>query len=179
MKDDFGALLVSSLMKPSSSIVAAISFSSALLFWIFKPDENVPLLYVVIIIFFALISITTLFEATRISFSSNEIELPRIIDSKRDQAGNILCVLEPSILFSHGIVVSFYYINGNFEIYIGSGQVILIQRDGKIQVILDIPIQGYNEILEGFGNNNENIKKDIYIKPNVNIDTLNRRLRGE
>jgi hypothetical protein len=72
--------------------------------------------------------------------------------------------------------VSFYYIDGNFEVRIGIGQVILIQRDGKVQVLLDIPSQGYEEILDGFGNNNENIKKKIYIKPNMNIDML---VKGE
>jgi len=177
MKETFGELLLSSFIQVSGPLVSSISFFCAILFWVFLPNKSISLVYVVIIGLGAFIFILTLVRATYTSFNLSRIELPRIIDSKRDRiTGNILCVLEPSILFSQGILVSFYYIDGNFEVRIGIGQVILIQRDGKVQVLLDIPSQGYEEILDGFGNNNENIKKKIYIKPNMNIDML---VKGE
>ena len=164
-------------MQVNGPIVSGLSIFSSFLFWIFLPTKSVSLVYVVIIGWTAAIVILTLGQATYKSFKDSEIELPRIIDSKRDRkTGNIVCVLEPSILFSQGIMVSFYYADGNFEVHIGIGQVILIQRDGKIQVLLNIPTQGYEEILEGFGNNNESIKRKIYIKPTMNIDML---VKGE
>ena len=122
-----------------------------------------------------MIILLTLAEATYESFKSREIELPRILNSRRDQkTGYIMCVLEQSNLFSQGILVSFYYIDNGFEILIGTGQVILIQRDGKIQVLLDRPMQGQEKLMEEFEINSEDIKNKVYIKPTMNIDMLQR-----
>ncbi len=170
-------MLWSSFMQVQGPIVTGISVICTFLFFILKPTESISLVYVVIIVCAAIIIILTLGQATYKNFEATKIELPRIIESRKDPAtGEILCVLEPSILFSQGIMVSFYHVDGSFEVHIGIGQVILIQRDGKVQVLLNIPMQGHEEILEGLGNNNERIKKSIYIKPNMNYDMM---VRGE
>jgi hypothetical protein len=169
MKESYRSLVWSSFKQVNGPIASALSIPSAILVWIYLPTQNVPLSYIVIFGYFVIIIIYTLIETTHKLFEANKVELPRIINSKRDQTmGNIICVLEPSNLFSQGILVSFYYVSDDeFEICIGTGKVILIHRDGKVQVSLERPTSGYEEILEGFGNNNENIKKRIYIKPNI------------
>lgn len=173
MKETFGALLFSSFRQVFGPIVSIISILIAFLFWIFAPDKSISLIYVVIIGLIVFIFILTLVQTTYTSFKLSKTDLPHIIESKKDlRTSQILCVLEPSILFSQGIIVSFYYIDGSFEVNIGIGQVILIQRDGKIQVLMSIPIQGYDKILDGLGNNNESIKKSIYIKPNMDYDMM-------
>jgi len=174
MKETFGSLLWSSFRQIYGPIVSVLSVFFAMLFWVFLPITSTPLIYLVIIGLITFIIILTLGQATYTSFKTSQKELPRVINSKTDQkTGNIICVLEPSILFSQGIAVTFYYVSDDeFEIRIGIGQVILIQRNGKIQVLLDRPISGQEAILEGLGNNNDIIKNRIYIKPSMNIDML-------
>lgn len=176
MKESYKTLLWSSFKQVYGPIVSVLSIPFAVLIWVYLPTQKVPLSYLVILGYIITIVILTLAEATYKSFEANKIELPRIINSRKDQmTGYITCILEPSSLFSQGILVSFYHIDSDdFEILIGVGQVILIQRDGKVQVSLNLPTLGQEEILEEFGHNDENIKNKIYVKPTMNTDMLQR-----
>jgi hypothetical protein len=176
MKETFGALLWSSFKQVYGPAATVLSIPSAIVVWIFLPTQNVPLAYIVILGYFMIILMSTLVDATYKGLEASKVEFPHIINSKRDQlTGDLRCILEPSRFFSHGIIVSFYYIDPDgYEINIGLGQVILIQRDGKIQVSLTQPTAGRENILDEFEHNNENIKNKIYIKPTMNSDMLPR-----
>jgi hypothetical protein len=112
----------------------------------------------------------TLSDATIRAAEKNRIKLPKILNSQVDQiSGYINCLLEPSELFSEDIAVSFYYAPpGSFEVLIGVGHVGLIRTlDKKIQVRLIRPVDAYVDIIRSLANNNENIRKNVYIKPTV------------
>ena len=94
------------------------------------------------------------------------MEYDKKVDSNR-----ILCLLEPSDLFSFGTLVSIYYINPEgFEILIGLGEVINIQDDKKIQVLISDYYNPNREIIEKLSMNNATILKKILIKPNIPKD---------
>lgn len=95
--------------------------------------------------------------------------LPRVLFSRGlSQTEEVLCVLEPSELFSYDTLVSFYYKKDQvFEQLIGCGIVINIQEDKKVQVILQWPLEGYQDIVEGLSNNDASILAKMIVKPHV------------
>lgn len=121
------------------------------------------------------IIVMTLLDATNELFKintreTNKIKLPNVLTSIKEKNNNyIKCLLEPSELFSEDIAVSFYYAPpDSFEVHIGIGHVELIRmQDRKIQVLLVQSVEGYDAVIEGLANNNETIRKNVYIKPNV------------
>lgn len=86
-------------------------------------------------------------------------------------------MLENSPLFSNDTLISFYYTDDDeFERLIGAGVVRNVQRDGKIQALLNIPIGSYQDILNKLANNDANILGRTVVKPSITRDTLQRYL---
>jgi hypothetical protein len=77
------------------------------------------------------------------------------------------CLLEPSHLFSYGIMVSFYHDDGNFETLIGLGRVEHIREDHRIQVKIMAAAAGYENMMEQLKRSESEILKKIAVKPNV------------
>lgn len=80
----------------------------------------------------------------------------------------VMCVLEPSKLFSIGMVVSFYYNDEEgYERFLGAGSVRNIQEDKRIQVVLSSPNLSYKKEIKKIGKNQLN--KKIVVKPSAPI----------
>ena len=149
-----------------------LGFPLALLLWILSPNKSISLGWVIIIGFFSLIIIVTLGEAAYKSFKISKHILPKVLVGRepytKTQGEKVLCLLEPSELFSHDTLVSFYYIGDeNFEQLIGIGTVINIQEDGKIQAVMIHSLDENEEKIKKLAKNDASILRKIRVKPNI------------
>ncbi|MCK9376481.1 MAG: hypothetical protein M0P73_10040 [Syntrophobacterales bacterium] len=165
MKDTFVNLLYESLLKIKIFPSFLITVTLSIILWTFKPDVKLSIVIILPIILILLLLIATLFIAAYDSHHRGKHILPRVILG-RESSSRILCVLEPSPLFSHDTLVSFYF-NEGFEQLIGFGRVINVQQDGKIQVILIKSFEEYVDIITKMSKNDSTILTKIIVKPTV------------
>lgn len=79
----------------------------------------------------------------------------------------MIFLLEPSELFSYDTIVSFYYLEDDFEQLIAIGRVRNIQQDSKIQVEVTDYLSGYEEIFNKLGRNDFKALEKTRVKPNI------------
>jgi len=169
MRNSFWDLVWENLLKPSSAIAIIL----AIILWVFSPDEKITLrlalpigaLFIFFIFSFANVAYKT--------FKRSKSTLPRLLharkpDTKNHHREKVVCLLEPSELFSYGVFVSFYYIGEeNFEQLVGIGTVRNIQEDGKIQVVMDYAMDEHEDIIQKLAQNDAGLLKKIKVKPNI------------
>ena len=118
-----------------------------------------------------LLLIITFLVASFDLFQRGALGLPALLMVKglhgTEGADEFLYLLEPSDLFSHGIMVSFYYNDNNFEQLIGIGRVVHIQEDKKIQVAMVTAREDSGAIIQRLSNNDAEALKKTRIKPTV------------
>ncbi|VVB86129.1 Uncharacterised protein [uncultured archaeon] len=166
MKRNFWSLIWLSFLKIQGILIGIIALAVSVLVWLFSPNINISLGLVLPVLILCIITILIFAYAAYESFKLSERILPKIIYGTTLQA-KVLCLLEPSELFSHDTLVSFYYVENSFEKLIGIGTVINIQEDGKIQVSMTNPVQGFDEIITRLGQNDNTILDNIKVKPNI------------
>ena len=109
--------------------------------------------------------------------------LPCVIYSRKG-AGvfedySVVCLLEQSELFSHGVAVSFYFKDaGEFEVLIGTGLVLNVQDDRRIQVGLKHIGNGQEATVSKLQENNSDTLQRLIVKPNVPDLFMNSRVGG-
>lgn len=116
---------------------------------------------------FCLVLIVTfanaVYEASKII---SEQVIPKIVSVRESKGTQLLFFLEPSSLFSHDTLASFYYINDDgYERLIGIGTVTNVQDDGRIHVEILHKFSGHEEIFERLSRNDARILKKIRVKP--------------
>ena len=79
----------------------------------------------------------------------------------------MIFLLESSELFSYDTIVSFYYLEDEFEQLIAIGRVSNIQQDSKIQVEVIYLISDCKEILDRLANNDSTALEKTRVKPNI------------
>lgn len=171
MRKSFWSLIWGSFLKSQGVLVGLLAFVAAIIFWVYPPTFVISLKFVVPIFILLLLLIFTLVTATYDSYRAGLRILPRLIVSKnigqnKDEI-RILCVLEPSELFSYDSVVSFYCHDEGFEQLIGVGTVINIQEDGKIQVVMTNFLKEHEEKVRKLAMNDAGLLQKTVVKPNV------------
>jgi hypothetical protein len=104
--------------------------------------------------------------------------MPNVILGKKSPkgvGGYVMCLLEPSDIFSHDSLVSFLIKEDNFEQFIGIGKVLNIQDDGKIQVVMTNKIGEFDNVIKKIKENNNEILKKLKVKPNIPSMVVNGR----
>ena len=177
MKNNFWSLIWSSFNKIQGSLITFIGIFVSILLSRFPVKTKIPLDTFIIVVLILLLIIATVLKANDTLFTEyKELQrkiarplIPKIIFARKYQtleAKGILCLLEQSQLFSTGIYVSCYYKDeGGIELLIATGKVITIQGEGKIQVFIDRPILGHEDILNKLANNDLQIVSRTVIKP--------------
>jgi len=185
MKKSFWGLIWSSFLRVQGILGGIIVFALTVLVWLLSPDKNISLGWVLPIGFFCVILILALGNAAYEAFKISEHVLPIVLVGKKPptqiSGAKLLCLIEPSELFSYDTLVSFYYIGDeNFEQFMGIGRVINIQEDNKIQVVMTHSLDGYEEKIEKLVQNDAGILKRTRVKPNIPAKIyLHRILQGE
>ena len=148
-----------------------ITFALAVLFRLFPLKTAISLDWVIPLVLFLLVIALTIGKAAYELFESASKGLPKLLVVQRrkieDEEPTFLCLLEPSELFSHGIMVSFYHDDGSFETLIGLGIVEHIREDKRIQVKIIAAATGYEEIMERLKSSESEVIKKVTVKPNV------------
>ncbi len=189
MKDNFWGLIWSSFLDIQGIIIGILGIFITILLPRFSVKTNIPLDLAIIIIFFILLLIATLFNAVsktlneykkakktleRLEITNNELEvkvnkrlIPKILYAKRKQSGiEIEFLLENSKLFSNDIFISFYYTDEDeFELLIGTGVVLTVQENDKIYALMDKPVSAHQDILDKLAGNDAKILKKTVVKP--------------
>lgn len=167
----FVGSLIRSFLEIQGPLLWLVTFALAILFRIFPLNKTISLDWAIPAFLALLVIILTVGKAGYELFNSSSKGLPRpiIIKESRtvDAPPTFLCLLEASELFSYGIMVSFYYDDGDFEALIGLGIVEHIREDKRIQVRIVAPASGYEEIMERFKRNEAQVIKNVTVKPHV------------
>lgn len=179
MKNNFWSLIWSSFNEIQGSLITFIGIFVSVLLARFPVKTQIPLDTFIIVVLILLLIIATVVKAISTSIDKNrELQqrlaqplIPKILSVRKYQileSEGILCLLERSQLFSIGIFVSCYYKNADgFELLIGTGTIINIQGDGKIQALIDRPTSGYQDILDKLANNDSKVSSKVVIKPTI------------
>lgn len=191
MKNSFWELIWSSFLEIQGFIVGFLGVMVSLLAWVLSSKTQISLALVITIAVFTLIIVITLFQAAykafrqtkkleseieklkqdnqKLEFAINQRIIPTILITRKDPKTQLLiCLLEFSETFGINLSVSFYYTDEDgFEIFIGEGFIKNIQRDGKVQAILDKPQTDYQEVIDKLANNEQKILDKTVVKPGV------------
>jgi hypothetical protein len=198
MKDNFWGLIWSSFLDIQGILIGFLGVVITIVLSRFPVKTNIPLDLAIVILFFILLLIVTLFNAASKSFSeykkakaeseklktrNSELEvkvnrrlLPKILFARQPQGKTgleIECLLENSELLSNNTFISFYYTGEDeFERLIGTGVVITVQANGKIQALMDKPVSAYQDILEQLARNDAKILDRTVVKPSITRDMM-------
>lgn len=163
-KDSFPRLLWSSYNKALGTLATIFGIGLGILIWIYKPDSVISLAWAIPIAIVMLLLLSTFAHAAYSAYLDKEARLPELILCRQIE-GTCVFLAEPSKLFSHGILVSFFYRDrDNYEQLIALGAVNNIQEDGLIQIELIQGIEGQEDILEQLVNNIKQVMDNTIIK---------------
>ena len=198
MKDNFWGLIWCIFLEIQGIWIGFMGVGITILLTRFPVKTNIPIDVVIVILFFMLLLVATLFSAASKGFNkykknkmllndltmrNNELEakvnrrwLPKILLAQQPQGKTgveIECLLENSELFSNDTFISFYYTGEDeFERLIGTGVVVTVQANGKIQALMDRRVNAYQDILEKLARNDATILERTVVKPSITRDLL-------
>lgn len=179
MKNNFWSLIWSSFNEIQGSLITFIGIFVSVLLARFPVKTQIPLDVFIIIILILLLVIATVIKAIgKLLTENKELKqtiaqplIPKIISAREFstlETKGILCLLEQSQLFSIGIFVSCYYKDADgFELLIGTGTILNIQEDGKLQAFIDRPVSSYQDILNKLASNDSRVTSKVVIKPTI------------
>jgi hypothetical protein len=107
-------------------------------------------------------------EMLRASVAEGQMTLPRILSCLSDAVGvssGRLLLVEPSRLLGHGMAVSIYIMQNEFEILIGSGMVQNVQQNLRVQVAVMEAREGTDAIWDDIMANKADALKATLIRP--------------
>ncbi len=142
------------------------------LLWRFSRDGSIRLAVALPVGVLFMILLLTLCDAVYQMYKMSQRVLPRVLFGRKAagqmEGEKVLCLLEPSELFSHGALVSFYHVgHENFEELIGIGTVVNVQEDRKIQVAMTWCVDGHEGTAERLARNDKEVLEKIMVKPSV------------
>ena len=147
--------------------IGVASIVVPLILWIFSPDDSISLKWALPVL--ALLLILLPFSgwiACQYSQKSQNI-LPKLILVKTIET-RVICIFEPSQLYSHNAIVSLFFDDEGYERLIGLGYVFNVQEDKHIQILITQWMSGQEEIREKLEDGNAQVLEKIIAKPNVN-----------
>ena len=165
------------------AFVIVLSLPTAIFLWQSPPTTRVPLGIVIVA---SMLGVAVLVTFAHMAFSAiqeHSGRLPRVIHSRKGTGAFkdylVVCLLEQSELFSHGVAVSFYFKDsGEFEVLIGTGLVLNVQVDRRIQVGLTKALTGQKHTVDKLRENNSDTLQRLIVKPSVPADVMSSRMSG-
>jgi len=158
-------------------VLAFLGIAISLTVWVVKPDARVPVAVIVPAGLVAVILLLVLLEAGRSAWHLRTPGLPRVLYATAAMPGlprvQLVCLLEPSEMFSHGVQVGFYFQNEDgFELLVGIGRVLNVQDDKRVQVGLTRALPGQEATVNQISQNARNVLEKVRVKPWVPHDVL-------
>jgi hypothetical protein len=148
--------------------VTVLGVVLALVLWRVPPDTKVSIAWPLSVGGSLLACCCMLAEMLRASIVEGEMTLPRILSCLSDAVGvasGRLLLVEPSRLLGHGMAVSIYTMQNEFEILIGGGVVQSVQQSQRVQVAVMELREGTDAIWGDLMANKADALKATLIRP--------------
>jgi hypothetical protein len=158
-------------------LLGGIGLVLTILVWLFGPAATIRIAYVVPAGVISLIILAVVADAGYRAWQLRIPGLPKVLYATNSvslaTSIQLICLLEPSEMFSYGLQVGFYYQNEDgFEVLVGIGHVINIQDDKRVQVGLTRTSLGQERTVELIAQNTKSIVERVRVKPSVPHDAL-------
>ena len=147
--------------------IGGVSIVVSLIFWIFSPDDSISLKWALSVLALLLILLAFSGRIAYQYYQRAQNILPKLIRIVPDSMG-VICLFEPSELYSHNALVSLFFNDEDYERLIGLGYVYNVQDDKNIQILITQWIPGQEKIKDKLEANNAQVLEKIIAKPNVN-----------
>ena len=140
--------------------------------WFIPGTGTVSLGLYVTTVILLLATVVVLVEATRIARKHAAHPLPRVrLSLKEDHPADvvrIILILEPSPMFSHGLITSIFLVEqDHYERFVGYGVVQNVQDDGLIQVQIEGFVAGFPDLLADLQASKSQTLTRLRVKPFV------------
>lgn len=154
------------------TFVGVIGLLASIAAWFIPGTSTVPLALYIVTVVLCIAFIVILFEATRIARLHAANPLPRVRLSLRDGApsseGHVILILEPSPMFSHGLLVSIFLLEqDHYERFVGHGVVQNVQDDGLIQIRIEGIVEGFQNMIADLEASKAQVLSRLRVKPYV------------
>ena len=190
----FARALFESFKSAWSAVIGVVALALSVALWLLVPDTRVSLAWIVpvatLILVVLLVAVFTLIDAllksrdltktvegerdkTREEFAEYKARggLPDVVSGREPfegMRGELLCLLNPSDLFSPEILVSFFRVDEQeVEEPIGIGVVFNVQGNGIIQVTMTEAFEGHQDFVDRLRRNEGEAVRNTLVKPNV------------
>ncbi len=124
---------------------------------------------VIVVSTLLLVLLLTFIDAAYTLYQTRPSVLPRVLTGREPFQGTsaaLICLLEPSDLFFHGILVSLYRVaEEGIELPIGAGSVANIQEDGNILIEVTQVFKEQEDFAQSLRQNKAGALKVTRVKP--------------
>lgn len=165
-------MLWSSLVRIHGFLLAFLGIVVGIILYAIVPQSTVTRVLVAVATFLvvlAIIAFITLFDAARTLYDTEPNVLPKVRSGMQPFEGTdaaLVCMTDPSDLFSFGILVSFYRVDEQeVEVPIGFGTVTNVQQNGKILIEMNHVLRGQEDFVERLRNNDGRAIAVTLVKP--------------
>ena len=149
-------------------LTCLFSIGLPLAFWILSPDDRISLKWALSVLALLLILLAFSCRIAYQYYQRVQNISPKLILVKTTKNMGVICLFEPSELYSNNAIISLFFNDDGFEILIGYGYVVAVQEDKRIQILITHWESGQEEIKSKLENSNTQVLKKIIAKPNIN-----------
>ena len=162
-------LLARSLNKAFNYIAGATALIIALFY---EPNWKAPGKWFIVVIAIVIWLIAALVAFIITIWGLTAPPMPKVLNSRTGRIPGhdnaLILLLTPSEWLSVESLVSVYYAPDEFEQYVASGWVLVVQNDRRIQVVLNLSeIPQNDDIRERLLHNDKNVLQKLIIKPTI------------
>ena len=155
------------LIDPYFILRCVLTIGLPLALWIFSPDDSISLKLALSVLALLLILLAFSGRIAYQYYQRAQNILPKLILVKTIET-RVICIFEPSELYSNNAIVSLFFDDEGYERLIGLGYVFNVQEDKHIQILITQWIPGQEEIKDKLEDNNAQVLEKVIAKPNVN-----------
>ena len=159
-----------SFLRLQGLILALVGIAVGIVVWWFTPQTQVRVAWVWIVVLVSVVIIWLLVDVARRLFNRPIHFLPKVVTSIESNglSQRPILILERSDLFGHGSLVSMFFIDDNgIELQAGSGQVLTIQTDRRIQVEVTHWATAHVAVLDRVKSGSSDTLARLLVKPSV------------
>lgn len=154
------------------TFVGIVGLLAGIAAWFIPGTSTVPLAVYVVTVVLCVAIIVVLLEATRIARLHAANPLPRVRLSLREWStpaeGHVILILEPSPIFSHGLMASIFLLeHDHYERFVGHGVVQNVQDDGLIQIRIEEVVEGFQSLITDLEASKSQVLSRLRVKPYV------------
>lgn len=151
-------------------LLALAGVAVSIIVWWFTPTSQVRVAWVWIVSLVAAVVIWLLIDVAKRLYDRPVRFLPKVVTSLESNglSQRPILILEKSDLFGHGSLVSMFFIDeSGIELQAGSGQVLTIQTDRRIQVEVTHWAKAHIAVLERVKARSTDTLARLLVKPSV------------